>query len=68
MGLWRRKPCVPKCTDHLYETPADAACTVSLHATNTYGCADSTSHDVEVHATPIADMEVLSQEGATHWK
>jgi len=50
---------------HLYETPADASSvyTVSLHATSTYGCADSTSHDVEVHATPIADMEVLSQEG-----
>ena len=50
---------------HLYETAADASSvfTVSLHATSTYGCADSTSHDVEVHATPIADLEVVHQEG-----
>ena len=50
---------------HLFDTPADAnsVYTVSLHATSTYGCADSTSHDVEVHATPVADMEVVRQEG-----
>jgi PKD repeat protein len=50
---------------HLYETPADAnsVYTISLHATSTYGCEDSTSHDVEVHATPVADMEVVREEG-----
>jgi len=50
---------------HLYETPADASSvyTISLHATSTYGCEDTTSHEVEVHATPIADMEVTNQEG-----
>ena len=67
VGLWRRKPCVPKCTAQFTSTRrppnASSVYTVSLHTTSTYGCADSVSHDVEVHATPIADMEVLSQEG-----
>jgi|GEM_PF-637125 len=50
---------------HLYETAADAnsVYTISLHATSTYGCEDSVNHDVEVHATPLADMEVVREEG-----
>ena len=50
---------------HLYETPADANSiyTITLHATSDYGCEDDVSHDVEVHATPIADMELVDQQG-----
>jgi len=50
---------------HLFDTQADAnsVYTIQLHATSTYGCADHVSHDVEVHATPIADIEVLDQTG-----
>ena len=42
---------------------ASSVYTIQLNATSTYGCADSTSHEVEVHATPIADIEVLDQAG-----
>ena len=50
---------------HLFDTAADASSvyTIQLHATSTYGCADSTSHEIEVHATPIADIEVIEQSG-----
>ena len=50
---------------HLFDTDADASSvyTIQLNATSTYGCADSTSHEIEVHATPIADIEVLDQAG-----
>ena len=50
---------------HLFDTAADASSVyiIQLNATSTYGCADSTSHEVEVHATPIADIEVLDQAG-----
>ena len=50
---------------HLFETPADLSSvyTIQLHATSTYGCEDSVSHDVEVHATPLADVEVVQEEG-----
>lgn len=50
---------------HLFDTPADASSTytIGLHATSIYGCVDSTSHVIEVHATPIADLEILDQSG-----
>ena len=49
---------------HLFETPADQKVyTIQLHATSTYGCEDHISHDVEVHATPLADVEVVQEEG-----
>jgi len=51
--------------NHLFNTPADASSTysISLLATSTYGCVDSTSHDVTVHATPVAQLDVVRQEG-----
>ena len=50
---------------HLFETAADASSvyTIHLHATSTYGCEDETSHDIEVHATPIADIEIAEEDG-----
>ena len=50
---------------HVFDTPADVSSEylISLHATSTYGCADSTSHTLEVHATPVADLEVVEQVG-----
>ncbi|MDA0945900.1 MAG: PKD domain-containing protein [Bacteroidetes bacterium] len=51
--------------NHLYETPADVNSTfdITLHATSIFGCEDSTTHAIEVNATPIADLEVVRQEG-----
>ena len=50
---------------HLFETAADASSvyTISLHATSSYGCEGWTSHDIEVHATPVADIESIDEQG-----
>ena len=50
---------------HLFETDADASSvyTISLHASSSYGCEDWTSHDIEVHATPVADIESIDEQG-----
>ena len=50
---------------HLYDTAADSSSVynIQLTATSTYGCADSTSHEIEVYATPVADLEVLQETG-----
>ena len=50
---------------HLFDTPADMSSTynVSLLATSTYGCMDSTSHAVVIEATPVADLDIVAQGG-----
>lgn len=50
---------------HVFTTAADvnSVYTIELHATSIYGCEDTHSHQVEVHATPVANVEVLEQVG-----
>ena len=50
---------------HLFTTSPDENSTysVQLIATSIYGCVDSIRHDVVVQATPVADLNVISQEG-----
>ncbi len=50
---------------HLFDTPAEVSSTypVSLNATSPHGCSDQITHEVVVQATPVADVEVVRQEG-----
>lgn len=51
--------------NHTYinDTGEDQIYTVSLIAENIYGCADTSYADITVYATPVADIEILAEEG-----